>query len=89
MPMIKIWVKTVLDNKIKKSIVFENYVLFNRENFENTINLVCQKLDEPAPVILTKHFNHFSNFNITEFKKSDFVESVSFDEMIIENALTD
>ena len=69
--------------------MFENYVLFNRENFENTINLVCQKIDEPAPVILTKHFSHFSNFNITEFKKSDFVESVSFDEMIIENALTD
>lgn len=87
--MIKIWVKTISGTKIKKSIVFEHYALFNRENFEEAIVQVCQKLDEPSPVILSKHFNHFSNFNITEFKPCDFVESVKFDEMIIENALTD
>ena len=87
--MIKFWAKIIKDDKLTKSIIFEDFVLFNRENFEKSVAKLCEELDEPCPVLLSKHFNHFNEFNLTQFRPSDFVENVKFDKLVIENALKD
>ena len=42
-------------------------------------------MDEATPVILKSHIMNFAKYNMTEFKPSDFIESVKFDRMIVEN----
>lgn len=85
--MIRFWAKVVKDDKLQKSVIFEDFVLFNRENFEKSVAKLCEEIDEPCPVLLSKHFNHFSEFNITYFTPNDFVENVKFDKLVIENAI--
>ena len=87
--MIKFWAKTIKDDKLVKSVIFEDFVLFSRENFEKSVAKLCESIDEPCPVLLSKHFNHYSEFNTTSFKKGDFVEKVDFDKLVIENAIKD
>lgn len=87
--MIKFWAKVIKDDKLLKSVIFEDFVLFNRENFEKSVAKLCETIDEPCPVLLSKHFNHFNQFNITHFTKADFIETVKFDKLVIENALKD
>ena len=87
--MIRFWAKVVKNDKLVKSVIFEDFVLFNRENFEKSVAKLCEAIDEPCPVLLSKHFNHFSEFNITSFSKGDFIENVNFDKLVIENAIKD
>ena len=85
--MIRFWAKTFKDDKLVKSVIFEDFVLFNRKNFEKSVAKLCESIDEPCPVLLSKHFGHFSEFNITSFSKNDFIENVNFDKMVIETAI--
>lgn len=87
--MIKFWAKVIKDDKLIKSVIFEEFSLLNRENFEKSVAKLCETIDEPCPVLLSKHYNHFNEFNITHFSRSDFIEKVDFDKLVIENALKD
>lgn len=44
---------------------------------------MCQKLDTPRPVILTKHKKEMDTFGYTTFSREDFVETVDFDRFSI------
>ncbi len=84
--MVRIWAKTTLDEKIQQSIIYENEENFTPENFGLYLEDICLKLDIPTPVYLTKHIRHYINFNNTFFRPEDFVESVDFDKLILEEA---
>jgi hypothetical protein len=43
-------------------------------------------LDIPTPVVLSSHVRNYTLFNVAKFRKEDFVESVPFDTLQLENA---
>ena len=46
---------------------------------------ICYEMDIPTPVVLKSHRHNFSQFNTTRFRASDFVESVDFETLVLEN----
>lgn len=49
---------------------------------------ICEMLDVPTPVIIKTHLFNYAKYNTLRFKKEDFVESIDFDKLVLENALT-
>ncbi|MBQ7978069.1 MAG: hypothetical protein IJ301_05750 [Clostridia bacterium] len=80
----KIWTKIIQGEKILKDSVWAPDGAFDYSCLGNYIEEICNKLDEPTPIILRKHLNHLNEFGNTHFKQEDFVESVFFDRMAIE-----
>mgnify|MGYP003465010568 CR=1 FL=1 len=84
--MIRLWAKTVKGHKITKSFIYESIDNFHEETFYLHIQELCQKIDIPTPVILKFHVDNYINFNNCVFIPRDFVESINFDKLIIEDA---
>ena len=82
----KIWVKTILGEKITRSLLHEQ-PLICESNFDQTLCDVCQALDLPTPLVTPTNLRHFFAFNHVKFKPRDFVESVDFDYMELEFVL--
>jgi len=79
---LKIWSRTIKKEKLKTQSVLE---FDEREvTFYDIVKGVCESLDIPTPVILTKHLYDLKKFGVSIFKKDDFVESVSFDKLTLE-----
>ncbi len=87
--MIKIWFKLITGDKIIKNTVFSLNDVFSIDNFTFVINNVCNNLDIPSPVILSKHLFQYINFNTTTFTASDFVEPLNYDKLVLENVYQD
>lgn len=81
--MLKILAKTLENEKILKTatITFDE----SQVTFYELTKALCEKLDEPTPVILTKHVLDLKKFNICFFKAEDFVESVHFDKLVFQH----
>lgn len=79
----KIWLKTLIDEKIIKSYVYTPQTYVESEICEY-VKEICNEIDEPTPLFLQKHYNHIHEFNNTLFTPVDFVESVDFDSMHIQ-----
>ena len=84
--MIRLWAKTMIDQKIEKSFVYESIDKFSPETFHLHMQQICHKLDISTPVILKNHIQNLINFNTVSFLPRDFVETVNFDKLVIENA---
>jgi len=82
----KIWAKTLLEHKITRSFVLSEADKFSAAYFFDYLANICHTLDIPTPVILKTHASHFEQFNIVRFKSNDFVESIDFDVLVLENA---
>jgi hypothetical protein len=82
--MFSIWAKTQIKEKIKLNELIEFEDKFIKANFFDYVSKICNELDIPTPVILKKHINHFSSFNIATFSKEDFIEYIDFDKLILE-----
>ena len=83
--MVRIWFKAIKDNKIQKQYVYENDEKLTYSHFADYISAGCYQLDEATPVIIRHHIMNFAKYNGVKFLPSDFVESVSFDNLTIEN----
>lgn len=83
--MLKILAKTMKLEKIIKSVTmeFDEYEV----TFYEITKSLCEKLDEPTPVLLTKHVLDFKRFNFCTFKAEDFVENIHFDKMIFRHII--
>ncbi len=79
--MADIWVKIMKEQKIRKDFI---YNAGKAESFEYSLREICATLDIPVPLVLQKHIHHFKNLNQAKFNKSEFVESVDFDELVLE-----
>ncbi len=84
--MIRIWARTMKDNKITRSYIYESIDNFAEEKFFKHIEEICHKLDIPTPMVLKNHINNYVEFNNALFSPRDFVESIDFESFIIENA---
>ncbi len=84
--MIRIWARTVADNKITRSYIYESIDNFKDETFHKHVEKMCHELDIPTPAILKSHINNYVDFNNVTFLPRDFVESIDFEKFILENA---
>ena len=84
--MVRIWAKFMKDNKIQKDLIYESIDTFKVQDLYLYMQEICHKVDEPTPVVLTSHENNFLNLNTCTFLSRDFVESINFDKLVIENA---
>ncbi len=84
--MVRLWARTMVDTKITRSYIYESIDMFQENKFRNHIEIICHELDIPTPVIIKNHIDNYVDFNYTVFTKSDFIETVDFDKLIIENA---
>lgn len=84
--MLRIWARTMTDNKISKSYIYESIDNFSEDKLYNHIEKICHELDIPTPMILKSHISNYVDFNNAVFSPRDFVESIDFDKFIIENA---
>ncbi|MBQ2863941.1 MAG: hypothetical protein IJE91_00570 [Clostridia bacterium] len=80
----RIWAKLVTESKTLKSteIRVENY---DYHIFEEYVREIAYKLDIPTPVVLDKHIIDFTVYKSTRFFTEDFVESVNFEKLVLEN----
>ena len=83
--MIKIWAKIMNQDKIVKQLTYESIDNFTNETFYLHVAEICHKLDIPSPVVLNMHIKHFNEYSCTTFKLRDFVESIDFEKLVVEN----
>lgn len=84
--MVRIWAKTYKNHKILRSYIYENIASFNTETFYLHVQEICHKMDIPCPVVLKYHTENFVNFTNCTFLPRDFVESINFDRLVLEDA---
>ena len=80
----KVWAKTVVEEKITRDLLYEYGTISNEEDFVAVLQQVCDQMDIPTPIATRVNFNHFVMFNNTRFKPRDFVEYVDFDMLDLE-----
>ena len=80
--MFRIWAKVLQDGHIVRQTLYEREEKFSYACFFRYLADICDALDIPTPVLLkTSIFNH------VVFRPSDFMESVPFDRLVLENIL--
>ena len=80
----KVWAKTILDEKITRDLIYEYSSIANEDEFVFTLQEICGQMDIPTPVATRVNFTHFVMFNNTRFKERDFVEHIDFDVLDLE-----
>lgn len=83
--MTEIWVKLISEQRIVNDFIYKS----SGENLEQMLRSICEKADIPAPLLLEKHKRQYKTFNQTKFIKEEFVESVNFDRLVIENVTSE
>ncbi|MBR2871262.1 MAG: hypothetical protein IKB98_07810 [Clostridia bacterium] len=83
--MVKIWAKVMLKDKIVKQFTYEREGAMDYSLFFDYVKDICEALDIPTPVIIKTHLFNYAKYNVLRFKKDDFVESINFDKLVLEN----
>lgn len=83
--MVKIWAKIMNGDKVKKDIIYEAVGSFHANELYLHMQTICHRLDIPCPVVLKSHEHNFMEFNNCVFVPRDFVESINFSKLVIEN----
>ena len=81
----RIWAKLMTDGHIKKQIVYEKPEKLTYSRFFDYLTEICQQLDIPTPVLTKTHIFNFAKFNHVKFISRDFVESLGYDHLFLEN----
>lgn len=85
--MFRIWAKVYKDDHIERQTVYESAEKFSYGGFFGYLAEICDKLDIPTPVLLKPHIFNYAKFNHVVFRPADFMESVEFDKLVLENIL--
>lgn len=85
--MIRIWAKVMKKDKILNQFVFEKEGEMDYSEFFSYLREICSTLDIPTPILIKTHLFNYAKYNNVRFKEGDFVESISFDKLVLENAL--
>ena len=85
--MLRIWAKVLKADHIEKQTVYEKEEGITYSHFFTYLSEICDALDIPTPVLLKPHIMNFAKFKHTVFRPRDFMESVEFDKLILENIL--
>ncbi len=84
----KLWIKTIKGEKITQSVLYDVKGLYSPQNLLEYLTEICFNLDIPRPIVIQKHLLDMEKFNHTIFKANDFVETVDFDKLWIEVAIS-
>lgn len=83
--MIKLWAKTYKQHKILKHATLNVYTdKLDYSLFFDYVSRLCHELDSPTPLVIKDSIFNFAKFNYVKFVPSDFVETVDFDYLVIE-----
>lgn len=74
----KIWLKFMDTEKMLKNVIYDTKEAFVADHFVDYLHDACYALDEPTPVVVSKHIKHFLTLNTTTFFPQDFIEKVNF-----------
>ncbi len=83
--MIKIWAKLIKDNKIVKDYVFSLEEKMDYSKFLEYLIDIAYNLDIPTPVLIKTHIFNYAKYNTVRFLPQDFVDTVDFDKLVLEN----
>ena len=83
--MVQISAKLIKNHKTIKSVTYKNVCEYYSSDFYFHLSETCRKLDIATPVIINYHRESYEKFNFVKFKPTDFIDSVTFDELLIEN----
>jgi hypothetical protein len=83
--MVKIWAKVLKKDKILKQFVFEKEGEIDYSEFFDYLRVICENLDIATPVLIKTHLFNYAKYNNVRFTKSDFVEEIPFDKLVLEN----
>ena len=83
----RIWAKLMTDGHIKQQMVYENAEKLTYSRFFDYLVEICQQLDIPTPVLTKTHIFNFAKFNHVKFLPRDFVETLGYDYLFLENIL--
>ena len=84
--MIRIWAKVMKKDKIAKQYMLERAESIDYSEFFSYLQEICENLDIPTPVLIKTHLFNYAKYNVVRFTESDFVESIDFDKLVLENA---
>lgn len=84
--MIRIWAKVIKKDKIVKQFMLEKTEEMDYAMFYDYVREICENLDIPTPVIIKTHLFNYAKYNVLRLKQDDFVESINFDKLVLENA---
>lgn len=85
--MLKIWAKVMNEGRIVAQTTYEQEETFSYAEFFRYLTDICLALDIPTPVLLKPHLFQYAKFRHVVFRKSDFMEDVPFDKLLLENIL--
>jgi len=83
--MVKIWAKIIKDNKIVKDYVFTADKKMDYSEFLEYLIDIAYNLDIPTPVLIKTHIFNYAKYNTVRFLPQDFVDTVDFDKLVLEN----
>ena len=83
--MIKIWAKILKDNKIIKQTVYQKNESMDYSEFLDYLIDIAYNLDIPTPVLIKTHIFNYAKYNTVRFLPQDFVDTVDFDKLVLEN----
>ena len=81
----KLWFKIMKGDKMIFDTLEKNDLPLSRDEYERMLSELCHTANLSTPISLAPHFLSLVRFNITEYLPRDFVESVEFDKVIVEN----
>ena len=81
----RIWAKLMTDGHIKKQFVYELKEKLTYSHFFDYLTEICLALDIPTPVLTKTHIFNFAKFNHVKFPQRDFVETLGYDYLFLEN----
>ncbi len=84
--MIRIWAKVMKRDKILKQYMLEKEGTMDYSLFFDYLREICENLDIATPVLIKTHLFNYAKYNNVRFSQSDFVEPISFDKLVLENA---
>ena len=85
--MVRIWAKVMKKDKILNQYMFERFEEMDYSEFFSYLKEICENLDIATPVLIKTHLFNYAKYNVVRFTQSDFVEQISFDKLVLENAL--
>ncbi len=84
--MVRIWAKVMKKDKILNQFIFEKDGEIDYSEFFEYLREICSNLDIATPALIKTHLFNYAKYNTVRFTKSDFVEPISFDKLVLENA---
>lgn len=83
--MFRIWAKVFENDRIAKQTVYASDGQFTYSEFFRYLTDICAALDLPTPVLMKVHLFNYAKYRHVVFRPSDFLESVPFQKLVLEN----